>query len=550
MDSPIEQSKHHMLVCPDKVEGGLRGESISTSAKTESAKTDSPAASTSSSSNSPRNSGKITFNDPGRRDSESPLNYEHIDASEDHQSGRNLLEPTMRGSSPVNSQSNTSDFRQDRYCPELTAEQWVLQITTASVAVFMGCIYGGLTWEKIDNNIGLRLITTFCSAMINAGLYEITTDKWLRLLFGLKLNLGQTNSSQLDLPIQSYSFLLRGLTLFGLTTLAVLPALPLYKACTNIKLGEVISLAAWLVRAATSGMSLMEFPAILRKIFVSSQPSSEEQGAVSSGALLQFVCILSFFASVFYTFAQHAPISSGIEHFLEQWFDAANDYENLNNWRYAIEAVGVFVILPFNIYFTFEGASYAYHFFESLCSLIVASSSTATDYKPLVDADNKPLQLTLDTTDEPITMTGSMFCKNALIILCSGLSGAPALALTNAADNDQHATQFDFESYGWWVLTINGISFAVGALMNLGSFSKNCQKTSAGWVSWMANTLMTSGGSGTNHVVQSPFKLIRSFSSSTSFFGSQHSSDSTPNKYQMDLEGGIGSKLTEPLTSQ
>ncbi len=553
MENPINPIKPLMqsnMACPSIGERNLCVKSIATSTKTESAKTDSPAASTSSSSNSPRARDEIApHNALHRRDSDSPLNYEHIDASEDHQSGRNLLEPTMRGSSPVNSQSNTSDFRQDRYCPELTAEQWVLQITTASVAVFMGCIYGGLTWEKIDNNIGLRLITTFCSAMINAGLYEITTDKWLRLLFGLKLSFGQTNNNQADSPIQSYSFLLRGLTLFGLTTLAVLPALPLYKACTNIKLGEVISLTAWLVRAATSGMSLMEFPAILRKIFVSSQPSSEEQGAVSSGALLQFVCILSFFASVFYTFAQHAPISSGIEHFLEQWFDAANDYENLNNWRYAIEAVGVFVILPFNIYFTFEGASYAYHFFESLCSLIVASSSTATDYKPLVDADNKPLQLTLDTTDEPITMTGSMFCKNALIILCSGLSGAPALALTNAADNDQHATQFDFESYGWWVLTINGISFAVGALMNLGSFSKNCQKTSAGWVSWMANTLMTSGGSGTNHVVQSPFKLIGSLSS-TSFFGSQHSSYSTPDKYQMDLEGGIGSKLTEPLTSQ
>ena len=288
MDSQIKPPTH-LPVCPVKVEEGLCGESISTSART-----DSPASDTSLSSGSPRSSGKITNNDPGRRDSESPLNYDPIDLSEEPQSGQKPLGPSMPTSSPMSSQSNISDFRQDRYCPELTAEQWVLQITTASVAVFMGCIYGGLTWEKIDNNIGLRLITTFCSAMINAGLYEITTDKWLRLLFGLELNLGQTNSNQLDLPIQSYSFLLRGLTLFGLTALAVLPALPLYKACTNIKLGEAISLAAWLIRAATSGMSLMEFPAILRKIFVSSQPSSEEQGAVSSGALLQFVCILSF----------------------------------------------------------------------------------------------------------------------------------------------------------------------------------------------------------------------------------------------------------------
>ena len=221
MDSQIKPPTQ-LPVCPVKVEEGLCVESLSTSART-----DSPASDTSLSSNSPRSSGKITNNDPGRRDSESPLNYDPIDLSEEPQSGRKPLGPSMPTSSPMSSQSNISDFRQDRYCPELTAEQWVLQITTASVAVFMGCIYGGLTWEKIDNNIGLRLITTFCSAMINAGLYEITTDKWLRLLFGLELNLGQTNSNQLDLPIQSYSFLLRGLTLFGLTALAVLPALPL-----------------------------------------------------------------------------------------------------------------------------------------------------------------------------------------------------------------------------------------------------------------------------------------------------------------------------------
>ncbi|MAR83689.1 MAG: hypothetical protein CMF55_02730 [Legionellales bacterium] len=382
---------------------------------------------------------------------------------------------------------------------EIIPSDVILRCASSAAALFMTYLYFKLTWEKeSDSSPYIIWPSSVLSGLVNGGLYESSMRKFGQLIaFD-----GLSDDYHEFWKNKSRPARIGSLVLFSIG--ASLPAMPLYAACDSLNLPLYLSLSALLFRTLTTAMALPEFLTIMRSFF-NSEVQDDQSGYAAwsstfiKGLPLQETLTICFdiaaslfllICAIWYSLIQHAPISSGFKSF----FDG---YGSLGSYRYGIEAIGVLAVMPFNMYYVREG----WYYLKPLMMALLATPVLAAQviFKPvgalysyyaiynavpntegtLQDSLLDPLMIEVD--DSPSDRSRLM--KVFVVLMVCAVTGAPALAMADASNNDSDSTMFageaDLHSLLFWDPLI------VGALMNIGSFSKNIEKSPTGVVTQM-----------------------------------------------------------------
>ncbi len=410
---------------------------------------------------------------------------------------------------------------------EIKQSDVILRCSSSVAALFMTYLYFKLTWEKeSDSSPYIIWPSSVLSGLVNGGLYESSMRK-----FGQLIAFNDLSKDYHEFwKNKSRVARVGSLVLFSMG--AALPAMPLYAACDSLKLPLYLSLSALMFRTLTTAMALPEFLTIMRSFFNSEVQDDQSGYAAWSSKFIEALplhqTLVSFFdmaaslflliCAIWYSLIQHAPISSGFKSF----FDG---YGSLGSYRYGIEAIGVLAVMPFNMYYVREGWYYLKPFMMimlatpvlatqgilkllgALCSYCATNGAVPDTEEPLQTLLLDPLMIEDD--DSPSDLSRLM--KVYVVLMVCAVTGAPALAMADASNNDSDSTMFageaDLHGLLFWVPLI------VGALMNIGSFSKNIEKSPTGFLTQFIRTTST-------QVVRVASGLTPQGSSFSSFFGS------------------------------
>lgn len=381
---------------------------------------------------------------------------------------------------------------------EIKQSDVILRCSSSVAALFMTYLYFKLTWEKeSDSSPYIKWPSSVLSGLVNGGLYESSMRKFGQLTAFDDLSEGYHEYWKK----KSRPARIGSLVLFSIG--AALPAMPLYAACDSLNLPFYLSLSALLFRTLTTAMALPEFLTIMRSFFNTEVQDDQSGYAAWSLTFIKELplheTLVSFFdmaaslfllvCAIWYSVIQHAPISSGFKSF----FDG---YGSLGSYRYGIEAIGVLAVMPFNMFYVREGWYYLKPLMMAVLATPVLAAqgipqlggalySNCATYSAVLNTE-RTLQdkllgstLTIDVDDSPSDLSRLM--KVLGILLVCAVTGAPALAMADASNNDSDSTMFAGEAYLHMRLYWNPL--IVGALMNIGSFSKNIEKSATGLVS-------------------------------------------------------------------